>query len=529
VKPFLAIVAACAALALLPAVASANYTITRSGSNYIVNPGSESSIAVRYSAVCFIFCTPPTDEQIASINETTQFTFPAAQCSQATAGNNTRVNCDTPHVVTQVNGTNNADTVEGVCLGEQTALTFNGLGGNDSVDVFVCSGNTITLGDGDDTAEAPGTISGGNGADTLRGSPELTSNDTISGDAGKDFLRGLAGNDILDGGIDRDVIDGNEGNDTLRGGSGRDLLNPGLGNDVIEGGDDIDEVSYEDRTVAVTVSLDNLANDGQAGEADRVVADVESIIGSPAGDTLTGDANPNDIEGGDAGDVIDPRGGPDFVDAGAGNDRIVARDGAIDRVICGLDNDQAIVDAFDTVVGCEDVQASRELMPDIDADGVLAPADCDDRNANRRPGNVDRPGNDVDEDCSGADAPYLRILSPVQSTFVTTRRFTRVSRLRVLAVPEGGRVEVRCRGGKRRGCFGGVKRFSAPRRGGDRDIVRSVRRRKLRPKAVVEVRVRDADSIGKVVRFTIRNRKLPSSRSLCLVPGRRSPGRCPRT
>ena len=187
-----------------------------------------------------------------------------------------------------------------------------------------------------------------------------------------------------------------------------------------------------------------------------------------------------------------------------------------------------MVDTFDVVVDCEDVQASRELMPDIDADGVLAPADCDDRNPGRRPGNVDRPGNDVDEDCSGADAPFLRILSPIQSTFATFRRFTRVNRLRVLAVPEGGRIEVRCRGGKRRGCFGGVKRFSAPRRGGDRNIVRTVRRRKLRPKAVIEVRVLDADSIGKVVRFTVRNRKLPTSRSLCLVPGRSSPGRCPR-
>jgi hypothetical protein len=530
VKRLLVAVAACAVILVLPAAASAGYTITRSGSNYIVGPGDQTSIGIRYSAVCFLFCTPPTDEQIGSLNESTTFTTVPGVCSQVTGGNNTRFNCDSPHVTTQINATNSADSVEGFCLGEQTALTFNGLGGNDSVDVFVCTGNVINMGDGDDTAEASGTISGGAGADNLGGDPDVASNDTISGDAGKDFIRGRGGNDTLDGGADRDTIDGNEGNDTLRGGSGRDLLNPGLGKDVIEGGADTDEVSYEDRTTPVSVSLDNLANDGQAGEQDRVATDVESIIGSPAGDTLTGDGNPNDIEGGDSGDVIDPRGGPDFVDAGAGNDRIVARDGAIDRVICGTDNDQAIVDAFDTVIGCEDVQASRELMPDIDADGVLSPADCNDRDARRRPGNVDRPGNGIDEDCSGSDAPFFRILSPIQSTFTAARTLTHVNRLNVLAVPEGGRVELRCRGGKKLGCFSGVKRFRAPRRGGDRSVLKPLRGRRLRPKAVVEVRVLDADSIGKVVRFTTRRGfKLPKSRSMCLVPGRKSPGRCPRS
>ena len=177
--------------------------------------------------------------------------------------------------------------------------------------------------------------------------------------------------------------------------------------------------------MAVSVSLDGLANDGQASEGDRVATDVEGIIGGIAGDTLTGDANPNDIEGGDGGDVIDPRGGPDFVDAGAGTTGSQPVTAPSTGSSAALDNDQAIVDAFDVVVGCEDVQASRDLMPDIDADGVLAPADCDDRNAGRRPGNVDRPGNGVDEDCSGADAPFLRILSPIQSTFATFPRFTR--------------------------------------------------------------------------------------------------------
>ena len=179
--------------------------------------------------------------------------------------------CDAPHVATQVNGTAAADTAESQCLRDQVALIFNGLGGNDKVTTVSCTGNVLTMGDGDDSTAASGSISGGNGADTLLGvNNSAGTGDTISGDVGKDFIRGLGGNDVLDGGSDRDVVDGNDGNDTVRGGTGRDVLNPGLGADVVEGGADIDEVSYEDRTVAVSVSLDGLANDGQASEGDRV-------------------------------------------------------------------------------------------------------------------------------------------------------------------------------------------------------------------------------------------------------------------
>ena len=44
-------------------------------------------------------------------------------------------------------------------------------------------------------------------------------------------------------------------------------------------------------------------------------------------------------------------------------------------------------------------------MADIDADGIPAPADCNDRAPDVRPGLRDQPGNRIDEDCSGRDAP----------------------------------------------------------------------------------------------------------------------------
>ena len=58
-------------------------------------------------------------------------------------------------------------------------------------------------------------------------------------------------------------------------------------------------------------------------------------------------------------------------------------------------------------MNCLPVDSSDEAQPDHDGDGVDRPADCDDRNAARRPGLFDVPENGIDEDCSGADAPQL--------------------------------------------------------------------------------------------------------------------------
>jgi len=48
----------------------------------------------------------------------------------------------------------------------------------------------------------------------------------------------------------------------------------------------------------------------------------------------------------------------------------------------------------------------------------------------------------------------------------------------------------------------------------------------LLPGAVIEVRITARDTIGKIVRYTMRSRKLPAKRELCDPPGRQKPGRC---
>jgi hypothetical protein len=488
-------VAALAILVFAVAVptASAQHSIALAGGTMTVTADPDGA-TIEYRAFSFCLfpgCTPTEDYDITSPQG---FSSLPGGCSDSSGGSNSDLDCAPEPTHNVINGSPNADTVEGTCIGLASRLTFTGAGGDDTV-TTTCFNSVLNTGPGNDD------VTGSGGADTI------------------------------DGGDGRDTLRGRAGNDTLQGGSGRDLLIPGTGADTVAGGPDPDTGSYEDRTggQAVTVTLDNQANDGQPGEGDNVGSDVENLIGGTGDDTLNGDGNPNDIDGGDGGDVINPGGGPDFVDGGTGNDRISARDGAQDRILCGEGNDLAVVDAFDTVVACEDVQASRELMPDVDNDGVPAPADCDDRDGRRRPGFTDKPGNGLDEDCSGADAPFARVFSVVQSEFTTRGRITRVLRLRVQAIPESARIELRCSGGRRLGCFRGVKRFRVPNGAEARNIRRPVRRSRLRTGARLEVRVLAEDSIGKVVRKTMRTGKLPSTRNLCLVPGRRSPGRCPRS
>jgi Ca2+-binding RTX toxin-like protein len=348
---------------------------------------------------------------------------------------------------------------------------FNAGGGDDTVTGAGCTGSVVDLGPGDDEGTVNGTVAGGPGADLL-------------------------------------------------------IPGPGIGPNTISGGAGIDTVSYENRAAnrPVAITLDSSANDGQAG-LDRVAGDVENARGGRGNDTIVGDGGSNLLQGEQGNDLINGGGGLDFLDGGAGNDRLLARDGAQDRVACGEGNDVAVVDAFDSVDGCESLDSSRELMPDVDDDGVPAPADCADHNPKRRPGFRDKPGNRIDEDCSGSPAPFPRVQTSVQSLF-TFGSATRFTLLKLRGVPEHARVELRCSGGPAKGCFSGVKRFRFAKGKDTANVRRPVRRTSFRPGSRFEVRVLAPESIGKVVRFSIRRGKGPRQRVLCLAPGKRSPGRC---
>jgi Ca2+-binding RTX toxin-like protein len=233
-------------------------------------------------------------------------------------------------------------------------------------------------------------ITGGSGADYLEGDANAN---TLNGGPGSDTIRPRLGTDTVDGGYtyqgeqntvtysertatvlidprsatrqggevnEKDYISrtqiyiGGSGNDTifgadysvdtLYGGPGNDSLN-GLGSDddlygdagsdTLAGGAGLDLVSYENRTAPVTTSVDGIANDGETGENDNIVDDVEYIDGTPYNDTMQGAATVttylfglggNDTMRGQPGatavDALIGGPGDDTLDGGPGNDGV---------------------------------------------------------------------------------------------------------------------------------------------------------------------------------------------------------------
>ena len=155
----------------------------------------------------------------------------------------------------------------------------------------------VESGDGDDVVHTevpvPATIDAGAGDDRLYGGSET------------DYLLGGSGVDVLDGGDGWDYLFGGPGADDLRGG-------PGIR----------DVADYNDRTTAVTVTLDGLRNDGEAGENDLVEADVEDVFGGAGNDTIVGDVQSNDLNGLSGDDTLDGGLGPDILYGGDGTDTL---------------------------------------------------------------------------------------------------------------------------------------------------------------------------------------------------------------
>ena len=372
---------------------------------------------------------------------------------------------------------------------------------------------------------------------------------TADGGAGADSLTGGAAADQLNGGADGDVLSGRDGADDLAGGAGFDVA------------------SYATLADAVRVSIDDVADDGRVGgaEGDNVRTDVEDLTGGAGSDTLIGSAAGNVLTGGAGNDTVDGGGGFDEYILGDGNDTAQARDGNGERINCGSGADTATMDDVDETSDCETVQASGDLVRDLDKDGASEPEDCDDGNAGIRPGAQDTPDDGIDQDCSGADArrsdldgdghalpadcddgnaaarpgaaevygnavdencdgiaaPLAVLVNPVLHRFLAGRT-TRIARLVVLDLAPGTAVVVRCAG--RRCPF--RARTIAVTRAGRLDLRTRLRLRSLRPGVVLELRILRPDSIGRVVRYRFRARRQPTRQILCQAPADAAPRRC---
>ena len=333
------------------------------------------------------------------------------------------------------------------------------------------------------------------------------------------------GDDVLVAGPLADEVHAGAGRDTVTGGPGADSLAGDAGDDrflgldsgdLVDGGDGSDELDLTGESEGMSISLDGFVNDGPLGSSANVVS-VETVLGTPSDDILTGGDLAERLEGRDGDDRIDTRGGgADVVDCGPGA------------------GDVATVDESDSVTGCERVElpapagstvtdpapVAPPAIVDADRDGVVAGVDCDDTRATVRPGARDVPGNRIDEDCTGEDAALSRVGGRLSFEFQAFRSgITKATKLLIRDLPAGARAELRCSGP----C--GFRKKVGKARSNRTVNLRKLIRGRLRAGAVLEVRITAPGTIGRVTRFKLRKGKSPKRTSLCLPPGGEV-GRC---
>jgi hypothetical protein len=147
----------------------------------------------------------------------------------------------------------------------------------------------------------------------------------------------------------------------LEGGAGRDryvsTATSAPSRVDFSGGIGLDTANYFYSTAGVDVAVDVEEGDGRPGDDDRILDDVESVIGSQHADVLSGSDRTVRLDGQDGDDRITGGTAPEVLVGGPGNDQIDARDGVADTVDCGgWLLDRATVDlGLDLSVGCASV------------------------------------------------------------------------------------------------------------------------------------------------------------------------------
>ena len=204
-----------------------------------------------------------------------------------------------------------------------------GLSGH-SVDCGQPSSVNAALADLDDrfyVQDLPAVVLGGVGDDTLHGSPLA---DSLDGEAGNDSLYAGRGGDHVTGGPGDDTIDAEACTGSSCGPDGADLY---------AGGDGVDTISFGHRNAAVSVTLNDVADDGEPGEQDNIGSDIENATGGDGGDTIVGNDGPNVLDGG-----ADYTGQPDSIDGLGGNDLLRGGMACCDDLKGGAGDDTLFAD-----------------------------------------------------------------------------------------------------------------------------------------------------------------------------------------
>lgn len=230
-----------------------------------------------------------------------------------------------------------------------------GGGGNDKIQLYG-GGGSVTGGDGDDHVDA-------SGATQTVDYEASDGDDVFIGGSGDDEIVLGWGNDLAFGGPGNDRFYDNAGGPEEEPGDNDSEVWAGPGDDIFtdwnvavaqmhyDGGPGQDVVTYLNAsapTTPVSISMDDVADDGVSGEHDHVHQSVEIVGTHPAlgtsqmkgSDTLVGSAADNLLNGRNGNDTINGAGGDDELVGESGADLLIGGPGS-DELTGGSGTDTA--------------------------------------------------------------------------------------------------------------------------------------------------------------------------------------------
>jgi hypothetical protein len=161
------------------------------------------------------------------------------------------------------------------------------------------------------------------------------------------------------------------------------------------------------------------------------------------------------------------------------------------------------------------------LPVDHDGDGFAQAVDCDDLSAAIHPGAYDKPGDRVDQDCSGADSTFRRFQPHADAGWRTVHGRIVFTHMVIDAMPAGSSLKIACSG---KGCMKRGYSATIAKPVKRLDVTKRLKGARLGKGATIELTLSRPGYVTTIVRWTIG--PPPKVTTLCLPPGAKKPTAC---